>query len=100
MKLVRGGSIAIRFNDINSPFFKPSKGLRPGDPLYPLLFNLVVDVFTRMLMKVAGKGYITGLMNTLYLEGVINLQYADDTILFLQKDTQVACHLKWLMVYF
>jgi hypothetical protein len=52
MKLVRGGgggSITIRINYSNSPFFKPGKGLRQGDPLSSLFFNLVVDVFTRML---------------------------------------------------
>jgi hypothetical protein len=65
MKLVRGGSIAIRINDVNSPFFKPGKGLRQGDPLSPLLFNLVVDMFTRMLIKATNKSYITGLINTL-----------------------------------
>jgi hypothetical protein len=41
------------------------KALGKGDPLSPLLFNLVVDVFIRMLIKVANKSYITGLINTL-----------------------------------
>jgi hypothetical protein len=41
------------------------KALGKGDPLSPLLFNLVVDVFIRMLIKVANKSYITRLINTL-----------------------------------
>jgi hypothetical protein len=35
LKLVKGGSICIRINDENSPFFKLGKGLRQGDPLSP-----------------------------------------------------------------
>jgi hypothetical protein len=58
MSLVKNGSIAIRLNEENSSFFKPSKGLRQGDPMSPLPFNLVVDVFSRMLAKPASKGYI------------------------------------------
>jgi hypothetical protein len=100
MKLVKGGSIAIRLNDRNSSYFKPGKSLRQGDPLSPLLFNLVVDVFTRMLSRAANRGYITELMTALYPRGVISLQYADDTLLFLGNDAQEACHLKWIIVCF
>jgi hypothetical protein len=46
--LVKGGSIAIRLNDRNNHYFRPGKGLRQRDPLSPLLFNLVADVFTRL----------------------------------------------------
>jgi hypothetical protein len=59
-----------------------------------------VDVFSRMLMKASKKGFITGLMSRLYLEGVVSLQYANDTLFFMAHDTQVASYLKWLMVYF
>jgi hypothetical protein len=93
-------SIAIRLNDRNSAYFKPGKELRQGNPLSHLLFNLVADVFIRMLGKVAKKVYIRGLMNSFYLEGVISLQYADDTLLFLDNDKQGACHLKWIMTCF
>jgi hypothetical protein len=54
-RVVRGGSICIRINDENSVFFKPGKDLRQGDPLSPLLFNLVVDIFSTMLMNQLGK---------------------------------------------
>jgi hypothetical protein len=100
MNLVKDGSIAIRLNDRNSGYFRPGKGLRKGNPLSPLLFNLVADVFTRLLSKAAGKGYIRGLMNSLYPEGVISLQYADNTLIFLDHDKQGACHLKWIMACF
>jgi hypothetical protein len=60
MKLVVGGSISIRLNEENSSYFSPGKGLRQGDPLPPppLLFNLVVDIFTRIFVKVVTKGYL------------------------------------------
>jgi hypothetical protein len=99
-KLVRGGSLAIRINEEDSSYFRPGKGLRQGDPLSPLLFNLVVDVFTRMLSKAVRQHYLSGLMTDLYPEGVISLQYADDTLLFLNHDPRSAHHLKWLMIFF
>jgi hypothetical protein len=67
LSLVKGGSISIRVNDEISSYFKADKGLRQGDPLSSLMFNLVVDDFTRILIKVAAKGYITGFMDSLYL---------------------------------
>jgi hypothetical protein len=95
-----GGSISIRLNEENSGYFKSGKGLRQGNPLSSLLFNLVVDVFTRMLIKTAYRGYISGFMNDMYPEGVISLQYADDILLFLSHGDDSASHLKWLMIYF
>ena len=61
-KIVRDGSICIRINDENGSYFHLGKGLRQGDPLSPLLFNLVADVFTRILMKAAKENLITGLL--------------------------------------
>jgi hypothetical protein len=70
------------------------------DPLSLLLFNLVIDIFTRMLIKASEKGYINELLSSLYPEGILSLQYADDTLLFLEHDYMFACHLKWLLVCF
>jgi hypothetical protein len=54
------GSISVLINGEESPTFKFGKGLRQGDLLSPLLFNLVVDALTKMLAKGVGKGLVMG----------------------------------------
>lgn len=61
-KVIQGESICVRINDENSIYFKPGKGLRQGNPLSPLMFNLVADIFTIMLLKPARNNLITGLL--------------------------------------
>jgi len=98
--VVRGSSICVRINEEGSSYFKAGKGLRQGDPLSPLLFNLVADVFTRMLIKAADQNLITGLMPEAFPGGIISLQYADDTQLFLENDLDKASNFKWLLACF
>jgi hypothetical protein len=95
-----GGSSCVRINDTNGPYFKASRGLKQGDPCSPILFNLVADVFTKMLSKAAFAGLIRGLLPQVVPGGVISLQYADDTILFLENDERMARNLKWFLSYF
>jgi len=58
---------------MNSSFIKPGKGLRQGDPLSSLLFNLVAEVFSRMLMKAARRGLITGRLPQVIEGGIMSL---------------------------
>jgi hypothetical protein len=60
--LVLGGSVSVMANGDESSTFKTSKGLRQGDPLSPLLFNLVGDVLTRMLKRASKRGYMRGIL--------------------------------------
>jgi hypothetical protein len=53
-----------------------------------------------MMGNASRKSYIQGFMTQVYPEGVINLQYYDDTVIFLNHDVEAACHLKWIMVCF
>jgi hypothetical protein len=54
------------------------------------LFNYVADVFTKMLIKAAAKSHITGLMHIMVNTGIVSMQYADDTLLFLKNDVSSA----------
>jgi hypothetical protein len=92
--------VGVRINDCESDYFLTGKGLRQGDPLSPLLFNFVADVFTRMLVKAAQQNLISGLLQRFRDGGVFSLQYADDTLLFMKNDVSQAQNLKWLLSIF
>jgi hypothetical protein len=62
-------------------YFKTHQGLRQGDPLCPLLFNLVVDILSCLLDKAVQKGHIVEILPNLIPGGISHIQYADDTII-------------------
>jgi len=66
---------------------------------FPPLFNLVADIFTRMLIKAARSNLVSGLMPQVIEGGIISLKYADDTLLFLENDIEKANNLKWLLLF-
>lgn len=92
--------MGVKINGCDSDFFTTSTGLRHGDPLSPLLFNLVVDVLSKMLVKASARGLINGLCPAVCLGGIMCLQYEDDTILFLEKDPDKATNLKTVLSCF
>ena len=51
-------------------------------------------------MKAANHNLITSLMKNSIDGGIIGLQYADDTILFLENDLDKARHFKWSLACF
>jgi predicted ThiF/HesA family dinucleotide-utilizing enzyme len=65
--------VGVRLNDENSEFFITGRGVRQGDPISPILFNLVADVFTKMLIKTALNNQITGLMHGMIPTGVVSI---------------------------
>jgi hypothetical protein len=71
--LLNKGYVGVRINDVNSEFFLTGKGVRQGDPISPILFNFMADVFTRMLIKAASHGHSSGLMQSMTNTGVISL---------------------------
>jgi len=58
---------------------KCKRGLRQGDPLSPLLFDLVVDCLNIMLKKAMGENRYQGINMRSGGEFAL-LQYADDTL--------------------
>jgi hypothetical protein len=73
-------------NDDVGHFFQTKKGVRQGDPLSPILFNLVVDMLVTLIFRAKSNGKISGVVPHLVDDGPSILQYADDTILFMDHD--------------
>jgi hypothetical protein len=97
---IEGGKVGINLNGERGNFFNTYKGLRQGDPLSPLLFNLVSDVLGSMLDKAKINGQIQVLVPQLIDGSITHLQYVDDTVIFLALDDQSITHTKFLLYCF
>ncbi|WVZ57553.1 LOW QUALITY PROTEIN: hypothetical protein U9M48_007925 [Paspalum notatum var. saurae] len=87
---VQGGNIGIKINDQLGSYFQMRKCLRQGDPLSPVLFNIVVDMLAIIVSRAKAIGLIKGAVPHLVDEGLSILQYAEDTVLFLDHDLDQA----------
>ena len=72
MKTVREEKVCINVNGERSPYFKTFRGLRQGDPLSPLMFNLVDDALGVLLDKASKKDILKGFLKIFYL-GVLHI---------------------------
>jgi hypothetical protein len=99
-QFVRGGSVGIRVNDDIGHYFQTRKGLRQGDPLSPMLFNIIADMLAILIARVKEDGQIGGLIPHLFDGGISILQYADDTILFMEHDLEKAINMKLILRFF
>ncbi|KHN30789.1 LINE-1 reverse transcriptase like, partial [Glycine soja] len=79
---LESASVSVLVNGSPSSEFVPQRGLRQGDPLSPLLFNIVAEglngLMTNAMEKRLFKGFLSGSNNV----EISLLQYADDTIFF------------------
>ena len=97
---ISGGSVSIKVNDDTGHYFQTKKGGRQGDPLSPVLFNIVVDMLALLIKRAKNDGQIKGIIPHLVEDGLLILQYADDTILFMDHDIEQAKNLKLLLSVF
>jgi hypothetical protein len=98
-QFVSGGSVAVKVNNDVGRYFQTKKGLHQGDLLSPILFNLVADMLAIFITRAKEDGQIQGLIPHLVEDGLSILQYADDTILFLEHDLEQAKNLKIICAF-
>ena len=100
MSIIQNSSFSVRINDINGPYCVGRKGLKQGDPFPPMLFNLVADVFSRMLAKAFRTNVISEIIPYIVPDSLVSLQYVADMTLFLDPNLECARNLKWLLSCF
>jgi retron-type reverse transcriptase len=52
----QGGNVNIKVNDQLGSYFQTKKGLRQGDPISPILFNIVVDMLAILIARAKEEG--------------------------------------------
>ena len=99
-KFTQGGNVNIKVNDQLGSYFQTRKGLRQGDPMSPILFNIVVDMLTIMIARAKEAAQVEGVIPNLIQDGLSILQYADDTVIFMSHDVEKAVNMKLLLTTF
>lgn len=93
-------SFSILLNGMSYGFLKGQRGLRQGGPLSPFLFNIVMEVFSMLILrakevrchdecKIEPKGPSVGL-----------LQFADNSLLFIPNSIEELCNLCAILLMF
>ena len=98
--MISDGSVGIKVNDEIGPYFQTKRGLRQGDPMSPILFNIVADMLALIIKRAKYDGQIRGVIPNLLDDGLSILQYADDTIIFIDHDLEQAKNLKLFTLCF
>ena len=80
------GNMNLKVNSQLGVNFQTKKGLQQGDPLSPILFNIVVDMLALMTARAKKVGQLEGVIPHLIDDGLSILQYADDTVIFMSYD--------------
>ena len=99
-QVMTSGTLSVKVNNSLVSYFKSGKGVRQGDPLSPLLFNIAADALAKMITTAQENDLFTGLVPEYVEKGVAVLQYADDTILCLQDDIEGARNMNLLLYLF
>lgn len=92
--------ISVLVNGAPTQEFSPNRGLRQGDPLSPLIFNLVGEVLSLLLNKAMSLGLFDGISLPGCKLKLSHLQFADDVLLFISGGDQSLLGIKRVLQCF
>ncbi|XP_074289594.1 uncharacterized protein LOC141614747 [Silene latifolia] len=97
MHCVTSVSFEVLINGNPSRLFKPSRGIRQGDPLSPYLFILCAEVMSSLIRQAVEAGSIHGIRVATNAPVVSHLLFADDSILFVKANQLEANRVKGIL---
>ena len=97
METMRGGHVGVRVNDEIGPYFKTFKGLRQGDAMSPLLFDIAADALAILMNNALKHDLVKGVLSKGEDKGINMLQYADDTIFLIKDEVESVKNLKFIL---
>eukprot|EP00253_Pinus_taeda_P035656 PITA_35656 len=81
LELIKSTRYSILVNGTPSKPFKPTRGIRQGDPLSPFLFVILMEGLSRLITKKKDEGQIRGLQPIRSCPATTHQQFVDDTML-------------------
>lgn len=82
MECISSVSYSLLLNEHCVDSFRPSRGLRQGDPLSPYIFNIAMNALSAALHLAEFNGELEGIQFARRGPKVTHLMYADDIVLF------------------
>eukprot|EP00253_Pinus_taeda_P026720 PITA_26720 len=96
MSLITSSHFSILVNGFPSRPFKPSRGIRQGDPLSPFLFVIMAEGLGRHIKQALLSHHLKGI-SIHHSPASSHQQFVDDTMLYGYPSVQEASHLKSLL---
>jgi hypothetical protein len=90
MGMVRTVSFSVLFNGEKLDGFKPTRGIRQGDPISPYLFLLAAEGLSSLLKKQDQSPQLAGIKVATSTSSVNHLLFADDSLLFFKGSSEGA----------
>jgi hypothetical protein len=97
LRCVSSVSFSIRVNGVLSHEFRPTRGIRQGDPISPYLFLLCSEGLSCLLRSIGPMHISRGVRVGVHSPWISNLLFADDCIVFTEASRRGADRLKEIL---